>query len=210
MKEKKERDKKGRFAKGHKGSGGRPKGEPRDIVCKDGKKRSVEGLINDLLAAYGSLGGDKFLKKWAVQSHGNLRKFIEILFKFVPQPQTPTQGPGSLMFDFSEKIKIERIITDDPEKVGMPRSDQKAIINDLRTQLKQKDDELTHLRALIDAQDIKEIEHTPIRPAALPEHTDKMLDELANLSDEELDKRLERMTNEEEKKVYDLLKRGEK
>lgn len=33
-----ERDKKGRFTKGHKGGPGRPKGEPRDIICKDGKK----------------------------------------------------------------------------------------------------------------------------------------------------------------------------
>ncbi len=83
----KERDKKGRYVKGHKGGPGRHKGEPRDIICKDGKKRSVEMLITDLLATYKTLGGEKFLKKWAASSNRNLARFIEILFKFAPQPQ---------------------------------------------------------------------------------------------------------------------------
>lgn len=209
MKKNKERDKKGRFSKGHTGGPGRPKGEPRDIVCKDGKKRSVATLIGDLLAAYESLGGDKFLRKWALHSHSNLRKFIEILFKFVPQPEVVAGDTNIKVISAVPRVKIERIITDDPEKVGMPRAQEKTI-NDLQAEIRAKDGEIKHLKALIDAQETRVIEHEPIPPAALPEHTDKLLDELASLSEEELDKRLERMTNEEEKKVYDLLKRGEK
>lgn len=59
MNKQQERDKKGRFTKGHKGGPGRPKGEPRDIICKDGKKRSVDALIDDLLATYGTPRGRK-------------------------------------------------------------------------------------------------------------------------------------------------------
>jgi len=90
----KERDKKGRFTKGHKGGPGRPIGDPKDIICKDGKKRSVDALIYDLLGAYEDLGGDKFLRKWAVHSHSNLRKFFELLFKFAPQPDVVAGDPN--------------------------------------------------------------------------------------------------------------------
>lgn len=144
-----ERDKKGRFTKGHKGGPGRPKGEPRDIICKDGKKRSIETLINDLLATYETLGGEKFLKRWASYSQRNLTKFIEILFKFAPHPE-----------GYVGDVKIKVIS-------AVPRSDQGDVakrIREMQAELKEKDEELKRLKALNNVQDIKEIEHEPVRP----------------------------------------------
>jgi hypothetical protein len=133
MKKQPERDKKGRFTKGHKGGPGRPKGEPRDIICKDGKKRSAGALIDDLLATYGTLGGEKFLKKWAMQSHSNLRKFIEILFKFAPHPEG---------YVGDANIKVISAV---------PRPDQGDTakrIREMQAELKEKDEELKRLKAL--------------------------------------------------------------
>ncbi len=134
MKKNQERDNKGRFIKGHKSlSPGRPKGEPRDNICKNGKRRSVEGLINDLLAAYQTLGGEKFLKKWAAQSNRNLTKFIDILFKFAPHPE-----------GYYGDVNIEVIS-------AVPRpdpGDAAKRIREMQAELKEKDEELKRLKAL--------------------------------------------------------------
>lgn len=166
------RDKAGRFKKGTPGGPGRKKGEPRDIIYKDGKKRSVATLIDDLLAAYETLGGDKFLKKWATHSHRNLARFIEILFKFAPQPQDANRSSNTI-FEISEKfmpkIKIERIISDvRPDEMGDPLGKR---IKYLEDRLKEKDKEISRLRASVNVHDTKEIEHEPICSAELPEHT---------------------------------------
>ena len=181
MSKKSERDKKGRYAKGHKGGPGRPKGEPKDIVCKDGKKRSLTALLNDLLNTYEELGSDKFLISWAKHSHRNLNEFMKLLFRFVPEPKS-IDPLSSASYEISEKympkIKIERVITDiRPDEHGdaimkMPRSGdaRNKRIMELQDKLKRKDGELRHLKALINTQGIKEIEHEPIRPVELPEH----------------------------------------
>lgn len=174
------RDKRGRYTKGTGGGPGRKKGDPKDLVCGDGKKRSVSVLLDDLLKAYASMGGEKFIKKWALESKGNLKKFIEILFKFAPQPENPSL-PGGTTFEISEKfmpkIKLERIYTDiRPNentimKRPRPGDARKKRIMELQDKLKEKDEELRRLKALIDGHDTKEIEHEPIRPIELPEHS---------------------------------------
>jgi len=179
MRKKQERDKKGRYVKGHKGGPGRPRGEPRDIICKDGKKRSVEDLITDLLAAYRTLGGQKFLKKWAAASNKNLAKFIEILFKFAPHPEGQS-GPG----DVTLKIISAVPRPDD--------SDKAKRIRELEDQLKERDEELHGFRASVDVQDVKEIEHEPVRPDQLPEH----VKEPKAMSDEELDQEIKEIEKE--------------
>ncbi len=133
MNKQSERDKKGRFTKGHKGGPGRPKGEPRDIICKDGKKRSIETLINDLLAAYQTLGGEKFLKKWAAQSNRNLTKFIDILFKFAPHPE-----------GYYGDVNIKVISAVPRPDLG----DAAKRIREMQAELKEKDEELKRLKAL--------------------------------------------------------------
>ena len=206
MKKKSERDKKGRFVKGHKGGPGRSKGEPKDVICKDGKKRSIGDLISDLLAAYQTMGGEKFLKKWAKQSNRNLTKFIEILFKFAPHPDVV---PG----DTSIKVIS-----------AVPRSDDRATakrIRELEAKLREKEEELKQFRTSVDVQDIKEIQHEPVRPAALPEHVKKpkarsdehspggetSWENLERLSDEKLEKRLKKLP---EKKMLELYKKLER
>ena len=170
IKETVKRDKAGRFKKGTGGGPGRKKGEPRDIICKDGKKRSVATLIDDLLAAYEHLGGDKFLKSWAAHSHRNLARFVEILFKFAPPPEA-SSVPGGVIYEFSEKYmpKIERIITD--KRPGELKDDKNKRIKELENLLRKQDAELRRLRSLVDVQDIEEIEHEPILPKGLPEHS---------------------------------------
>lgn len=203
MKKQAERDKKGRFAKGHKGGPGRPKGEPKDIICKDGKKRSVDALIDDLLATYGTLGGSKFLKKWAMQSHGNLRKFIEILFKFAPQPDV-----------VAGDVNVQ-VIT------AVPRINDSAAakrIRELEAELRKKDKELERIRAPIDVQDVKEIEHKPVRPVELPEHIEKRASlpkeklsgswlDFRALSDEKIEKKLKKLSGEDMEELYKKLER---
>ena len=134
MNKNQERDNKGRFIKGHKSlSPGRPKGEPRDIIFKNGKRRSVEGLISDLLAAYQTLGGEKFLKKWAAQSNRNLTKFIDILFKFAPHPE-----------GYYGDVNIKVI-----SAVPRPdRGDAAKRIREMQAELNKKDEELKRLKAL--------------------------------------------------------------
>ena len=157
------RDKGGRFKKGTGGGPGRKKGTIKDITCKDGKKRSVAVLVDDLLAAYAELGGDKFLLKWASQSHRNLAKFIDILFKFVPQPELVIQQEFKPL-----TVQIKQI----------PKGDHFEImqkdIRELQDELREKNLELLRLRSIFDSHDIqyKEIEHEPIRNKELPSHKD--------------------------------------
>ncbi len=174
------RDKAGRFKKGTPGGPGRKKGEPRDIICKDGKKRSVETLIDDLLAAYEGLGGDKFLKSWAAQSNRNLAAFVQLLFKFAPQSQgvNPSGSPSFLISEkFMPIVKVNRVITDiRPDEntiMEIPESGsaRKKRILELQAALKEKDEELRKLKVLVDTQDVKALEHVPIRPDELPEHS---------------------------------------
>lgn len=210
----KERDKKGRFSKGHKGGPGRPKGEPRDIICKDGKKRSVNALIDDLLATYGTLGGTKFLKKWAMQSHGNLRKFIEILFKFAPQPDV-VAGDTNIQIISA----VPRIRSDD--------TGQGERIKELQQLLRQRDEEIRLLKGQVDVPDLGDIKHEPVRPAELPEHSMEAglinqapkkvsvlkkdpagsWPEFRGLNDEKLERKLERLPEDKMLELYKKLER---
>ena len=152
---------------------GERKAIPRIWVCGDGKKRSVGVLLDDLLKAYASMGGEKFIKKWALESKGNLKKFIEILFKFAPQPESSSL-PGGTTFEASEKfmptIKVERIFTD--RRPGEKAEDAIAQkrINALQAELETEREENRRLRMLVDGKDAEVIEHEPIRPSELPEH----------------------------------------
>ena len=174
------RDKAGRFKKGTPGGPGRKKGEPRDIICKDGKKRSVETLIDDLLSAYGGLGGGKFLKSWAAQSNRNLAAFVQLLFKFAPQSQGV--GPsGSTSYEISERympiVKVNRVISDArPEEMKEGAIDNRVIT--LQAELKKKNEELKHLKALLSGREIREIEHEPIRPKGLQEHSEVEIEKM--------------------------------
>lgn len=178
MNKQSDRDKKGRFRKGGKAGPGRPKGEPKDIVCKDGKKRSVEALIEDLLATYGSLGGPKFLKAWALISQNNLRKFVEILFRFAPQPD---------VFTGNTNIQVVSAV---------PRIDDRAMakrIRDLEAELKMKDEELHGFRASAHAPDEGELEHEPVRLLSLPAHGNPGI---KDMTDDELDLEIARIQKE--------------
>jgi hypothetical protein len=172
------RDKGGRFKKGTGGGPGRKKGEPRDIICKDGKKRSVEALIDDLLSTYSKLGSDKFLHEWALKSHRNLTKFIDILFKFAPQPETLIKGEFKPL-----QVTVNRVITDKrPQELETyPRSHQglEDQIHELRTELYAKDKRLKEYAALLDTLDIEDsvrsiplIEHEPVKDKAKKDDDD--------------------------------------
>lgn len=162
MKKKKERDKKGQYAKGHKGGPGRKPGEPKDILCKDGKKRSVAALIDDLLDAYATLGGAKFLKSWASHSHKNLAAFVQLLFKFAPQPE---------IGDDREIKPLQVQITTTPTDSHIANMEKNII--ELRDELREKSDELQRLKSIFDTHNItfEELEHEPIRNE-LPGHKD--------------------------------------
>lgn len=86
-KKKGERDSKGRFKKGqYRGGPGRTPGTIADMLSKPGKPADVSALISDLLVVYSELGGSKFLAKWAKQNYKNLSRFVDILFRFAPEP----------------------------------------------------------------------------------------------------------------------------
>lgn len=142
------------------------------LYARRARNCSMATLIDDLLAAYESLGGDKFLKSWAAHSHRNLAKFIEILFKF----GLPSQGvdpSGNVTYQASEKFmpKIERIYTD--KRPGELKDDKNKRIKKLENLLRKQDAELRRLRAIVDIPDGEVIEHEPIRPKELPEHDDE-------------------------------------
>jgi len=155
--EARQRDKKGRLLPGHKPMGGRPKGEPIDVLCKDGKLRSPEQLIKDILATYQTLGGKAFLKKWAMHSHVNLRKFVEILFRFAPQVE-----------GFVGETNIQIIS-------NIPRSndtDERKTIRELKLRLGDQEKELKRLREAIHTQGEEVIDHEPISLDLLPEKSE--------------------------------------
>lgn len=178
MKEKSNRNVKGQFVKGHPGSGGRPKGIIKDLLSKDGKKRSVAALVDDLLSTYGKLGSNKFLYSWAMRSHRNLEKFIDILFKFAPQPETLIKGEFKPL-----QVTVNRVITDKrPQELETyPRSHQglEDQIHELRTELYAKDKRLKEYAALLDTLDIEDsvrsiplIEHEPVKNKAKKDDDD--------------------------------------
>jgi len=203
------RDNKGRFKKGTGGGPGRKKGEPKDIICKDGKKRSTEQLIEDLLTTYSKLGSDKFLHKWALKSQRNLARFIDILFKFAPEPKR-VDGVGDVSYQLSDKFMpkftIERIITDErPDEHGgpkmkMPRPgdiiDKK--VKEMEDKLREKDAEIQRLRGIFETHgiDSEELVHEPIKPIELPEHSETEIEEKI----EELEKRKAELEHELEEK----------
>ena len=147
-------------------------------MSKGGKSRSVDVLIADLLANYESMGGKAFLRKWALHSHVNLRKFIEILFRFAPQPEV-----------FAGDLNMQ-IISAVPR---MDDSEKGKRIKELEDQVKEKDDELYGYRASVHVKDVEEIEHEPVRPLALEEHCEK---KPVEMTDKELDLEIERIQKE--------------
>ena len=198
MKKEKERDNKGRYAKGHKGGPGRPKGEPKDIIGKAVKKGDMTGLLNALLETYAKLGGDKFFFTWAKRSHGNLNEFMKMLFKFVPQPEVLSFRENSF------KLTVEHILTDErpdenaPHEMPKPDSPIGAKILKLQAEIRAKDKEIGQLKARLSVQeageDLEEIKHRPIRPIGLPEHDEDR--EIEEMTDEELDEAIERAEKE--------------
>lgn len=140
-----------------------------------------------------------------MQSHGNLRKFIEILFKFAPHPDVVV-GDTTI-----------QVISAVPR---MDDSDKAKRIRELEDQLKERDEELHGFRASVDVQDVKEIEHAPIRSKELPEHSDPKIKaakdeeispsgwkEFEDLSDEKLEKRLRKLPEKEMLALYKKLER---
>lgn len=157
------RDKGGRYKKGTGGGPGRKKGEPQDVLCKDGKARSVTALVDDLLSTYSKLGSDKFLHAWAVRSHRNLTAFIQLLYKFAPPPeQLVTQEFKPLTIQVKEMPKGDAIAA------------MEKTIRDLGDRLREQDMELLRLRSIFSSHNItyEEIEHTPVRDKELPKHKD--------------------------------------
>lgn len=162
------RDLKGQFKKGCKGGPGRRKGEVKDIVCSDGKKRSPADLVDDLLSTYSRLGSNKFLYEWVLSSKRNLTKFLDILFKFAPPPEQVIAGD-----EFKPLTVHIKSIPTDEHTLAMEKN-----IKLLTDENREQRSELLRLRSIFSSHDIKfeEIEHTPIREA-LPEHGETEDDE---------------------------------
>jgi len=180
------RDSKGRFKKGHKSTGGRKKGEVRDIICKDGRRRNAGDLVTDLLATYGKLGSDKFLLEWAKRSHRNLERFLDLLFKFAPMPTVEST------MDF--KPLVVRVITDKrPGELEASPQFQHTLENqvrELRQSIIDRDNELRRFKALFETHGIDAgvIEHEPIReklPEHKPDETEEEREEREELEEEE-------------------------
>lgn len=184
-----ERDKRGRYAKGHKGGPGRKKGDVKDLLFKDGKKRSTEELIQDLLATYVKLGSNKMLYKWAIESRRNLKQFLDLLFKFAPLPKAvDSSDPRSPIYQASERFmpKLEIIFTDErPDEHGgpkmkMPRPgdiiDKK--MKEMEDRLRERDAEIDRLRSIFKTHNIdeNELSHEPVRPIPLPESSEAEID----------------------------------
>lgn len=157
------RDSKGRFKKGRQPGPGRPPGTIQDVLCKDGKARTVSVLLDDLLGAYAKMGGGKFLAKWATQNHRNLTKFIDILYKFAPMPT----------IESSVEVK-PLVVTVKTLPKGDAVSAMEKTIRDLGDRLREQDMELLRLRSIFSSHNItyEEIEHEPIRDKELVKHDD--------------------------------------
>jgi len=167
------RDSKGQFKKGCKGGPGRRKGEARDIVCKDGKKRSATALVDDLLGTYGKLGSHKFLYEWCLSSKRNLTLFIQLLYKFAPLPKAiDSSDSPNLTYQLSEQFM---------PKFNMPRPgdviDKK--MRQMEDTLRQRDAEIDRLKSIFETHgiDAEELQHEPIEAIELPEHSESELDE---------------------------------
>lgn len=189
------RNKTGQFMKGTKGGPGRKKGNVKDLLFKDGKKRSTEELIQDLLVTYVKLGSDKMLYKWATESKGNLKRFLDILFKFAPLPKSvDSYDPHSPTYLASEQFmpKVEVVFTDRrPDEHGggkmkMPRPgdiiDKK--MKEMENKLRERDAEIQRLMSIFETHgiDADELKHEPIEAIPLPEHSD---------SESEIDEKIE-------------------
>lgn len=193
------RNKAGQYAKGHRGGPGRKRGDVKDLLFKDGKKRSTEELIQDLLTTYVKLGSNKMLYKWAIESKRNLKQFLDLLFKFAPLPKAVDSSER-----FIPKFTIERIFTDRrPDEHGgptmkMPRPgdiiDKK--MKEMEDRLRERDAEIDRLRSIFKTHNIdeNELSHEPVRPIPLPESSEAEIDkkiEAAEKRKEELEHELE-------------------
>ena len=202
------RNKTGQFMKGTRGGPGRKKGDVKDVLFKDGKKRTTEELIQDLLTTYVKLGSNKMLYKWATESKGNLKRFLDILFKFAPLPKSiDSSDPRSPTYlaseQFMPRLKIERIITDKrPDEHGgptmkMPRPgdiiDKK--MKEMEDKLRERDAEIQRLMSIFETHgiDADELKHEPIKAIELPEYSESEIDkkiEDAEKRKEELEAKL--------------------
>lgn len=170
----KERDKKGRYAKGHKGGPGRKPGTIKDITCADGKKRSVAALVDDLLAAYATMGGGEFLAKWATANHRNLTKFIDILYKFAPMPAVTDSREFKPLSITILKQSIKGYKESEPNRLGTSSQAHQALVDqilELQRQMRAKDMELLRFKGIFQDRGIDpgELDHEPIIDA-LPVH----------------------------------------
>jgi hypothetical protein len=161
-KEKGNRDKAGRFKKGCKGGPGRKPGTIKDLLStKDGKKISVNILLDDMLGAYAGMGGGKFLAKWATQNHRNLSLFIQLLYKFAP---IPTQE--STMEFKPLTVQIQKLPEDDAYKL-MERD-----LKQLKDENREMSLEVLRMRSIISSHNLEhtEITHEVVRDKELPSH----------------------------------------
>lgn len=181
-------------------------------LFKDGKKRTTEELIQDLLTTYVKLGSNKMLYKWATESRGNLKRFLDLLFKFAPLPKSidsfDPRSPTYLASEqFMPKIKIERVFTDRrPDEHGggkmkMPRPgdiiDKK--MKEMEDKLRKRDAEIQRLMSIFETHgiDSEELKHEPIKAIELPEY-----------SDSELDKKIENAEKRKEELEAELKEKG--
>ena len=181
MKEKPNRNVKGQFLKGHKGTGGRPKGIIQDLLSRDGKKISVNVLLDDMLGAYAKMGGGKFLAKWATQNHRNLSLFIQLLAKFIPMPtQESTLEFKPLI------VKVERVITNvKPGELEASPQFQQTLENqvrELRQSIIDRDNELSRMRKIFTSHGIEytqttKVSHEVLKDKELPSHEETEEDE---------------------------------
>ena len=178
------RDNAGRFKKGTKGGPGRKKGEARDIICKDGKKRSVAALVDDLLGTYSKLGSEKFLLEWAKSSKRNLTLFLQILYKFAPQP---TIGDDREFKPLT--VQVTNVIGDKrTEQLGTYSQSHQALddqLHELQRELRKKDMEIERFKGIFSQHDIdpSELEHEPFEDEQLPGHEDDEAEDEEDHSD---------------------------
>lgn len=205
------RNKAGQYAKGHKGGPGRKAGDVKDLLFKDGKKRSTEELIQDLLTTYVKLGSNKMLYKWAIESKRNLKQFLDLLFKFAPLPKAvDSSDPRSPIYQASEKfmpVVIERVYTDErPDEMGgpkmkMPRPGDIIYkkMKEMEDKLRERDAEIQRLMNIFETHDIdsEELKHEPIKAIELPEH-----------SEAEIDKKIEAAEKRKEELKHELEEKG--
>lgn len=162
------RDSKGRFKKGHKSTGGRKPGTIDDMLAPSGKKGDVRVLIDDLLTTYAQLGGAKFLTKWAKQNYKNLSRFVDILYKFAPEPRSfsPDEAdhqPMRIVY-YNDQVMLDRIGELESllkkNKVTIPKSKKMEQLSENKPRLPEKQP-LKTATELIEAKDSKEPKQLP-------------------------------------------------